>query len=414
MSESDEDFSPFEEEKKNLWVWIVPSVLLHVVLLIVWMAMPEEPPRKPSQRKLTINSAQAEQLQQHVEDANLKMLHSQVSELQEIKLAMAKIRDAKMNQLRSFEEEMVVVAPADATELFQQFMAAQVLIVQNYEGLIQSVNKSEALTVSAKELIAKEDLAGAMPAMQEIDQLYSAVGRHLSIINEQFGVSFALVSTGEVQLDWILNDAITTELSNLNAAMESALAAKNTASGSIWSAYGGKAGQALDRLTQDAEKSIKTLEVYKQSLVDGQRELEKNQKELNDLIAQNEAGIAELDAQIKALNLEVKALGNAKENQQAKREVMAKSKKLTAQLNRDKRTLSGQKTKLKRLSFKPDRSLQNQVNKINAYMGNLFATQPDTTKIAAALQAQLEVTQASKALLESLAQASQGNGEEGS
>lgn len=414
MSEPEDDFSPFDEEKNNRLVWIVPSVLLHVIILIIWMTLPEEHPRKPSQRKLIINSAQAEQLQQHVEDVNLTRLHAKVSELQAIKQAMAKIRDNKMDHLRSFEEEMVATAPTDATGLFQQFMNAQMLIILNYESLLLTVSASDTLTQPTKALIEKEALAAAMPALLDLDQLQADAQKSLVIIDDQFAVSFALVNTGETQVDWILAENISRELSDLKSAMEKALAAKKWVSHTINSAYGRNHGSALDRLTQDPEYSIGNLKEYNQSLVDGQIELEQRKTKLSGEIVVNESTITDVTAEIKAMNSEIKALGNAEENEQAKRRLMSKVKNLQGHLTVEKRTLSNRKTKLKRLNFRPDAHLVNKVKVIKTHMGRLFNSQPDTKLITEALKAQRKVTQASKVLLETLAQASERQAEEGS
>ncbi len=407
MSNSADDYSPFDEEKKNRLVWIVPSVLLHVIFLIVWLSLPEEPPRKPSTRKLTINSQQAEQLQQHVEDANLLVLHSKVSELQEIKQAMAKIRDNKMNQLRSFEQEMIEVAPKDATELFTQFMSAQMLMIQNYQDLLKTINESEAKSIPLADLIADKNLEALIPTLLEIDDLHTGAYQMLDTIAEQNAITFALVNSGELQLDWIENDAITGELADLKQAMSSALEAKGKVDHTVRSAYGGKSGQALNRLTEVPDDFIQTLKDYDQHLVDRKAELEKKQAEMTANIAESEAKVAELETEIKTGEATVKTMESGKE----KNALYGKLKKLRGSLNSAKRKVADQKKAFDRLKISTDRKLTSKTNSINGYMDSLFQNSPEPEVIMEALQAQLNVAKASKALLQTLAQSAGTTGE---
>ncbi|MDF3130139.1 hypothetical protein P0Y35_13105 [Kiritimatiellaeota bacterium B1221] len=400
MSTSEEDYSPFDEEKKNRMVWIVPSVLLHVIFLIVWLSLPEEPPRKPSTRKLIINSQQAEQLQQHVEDANLLVLHSKVSELQDIKQAMAKIRDNKMNQLRSFEQEMIEVAPRDARDLFHQFMSAQMLIIQNYQELLETINQSESRSIPLADLIEEKNLEALMPSLFEIDDLHTLAHQKLTAVQEQSDISFALVNTGEVQLDWIENPAVMHELAELKQAMSGAREAKNKVFSNVKSAYGGKPEQALNRLTEVPDDFIQTLKDYEQHLLDGQAELEKKQTELSGKIADSENKVLELETQIKSAETQLKTMENGKE----KNALTQNLKKLRGQLKSAKRKVGDQKKAYGRLKFSPDRKLGNKYKAIHAYMDNLFTKSPQTEWITQALQAQRQVAEASKALLETLAQ----------
>lgn len=215
-----ENDSPFEEKKSARLVWIVPSIILHLIILIAWLMLPEELPREPVDRKLTINSQQAEQLQQHVEDANLVILQAQVSELQAIKQAMAQIRESKMTQLKSFEEEMVVLAPKDSVELFTRFLEAQAQIMSAYQQMFDLtgiyVDKSQA----AKALLDAVKIQEAHPLLVELLALRSDIKAQMHVVDSETAQVFALISTADIKLEWIRDPSMVRPFETLKAAVE--------------------------------------------------------------------------------------------------------------------------------------------------------------------------------------------------
>lgn len=256
------DPSPFAEPKTNRLVWIVPSVLLHLVILAVWLSLPEEPPRRPGERKLTINRSQAEQLQQHVEDANLVMLHSKVSELQAIKQAMAGIRENQMERLRAFEEEMVVAAPKDAATLFTQFISSQQMLIDAYQELVETVTRLNTEMPRAEKRMSENQEADALAILLKIKPLWDQVDTLIGVLDEQTSISFALISTGEVKLEWIEDPAIAAELAGLKSSLEEALAAKDRAVRELHAAYRNAPGRGFDALMRNPEENIRILEAH--------------------------------------------------------------------------------------------------------------------------------------------------------
>lgn len=407
MSASDTDFSPFDEEKKNRLVWIVPSVVLHLIILAVWLAMPKQPPREPSQRKLTINSDQAEQLQQHVEDANLILLHSKVSELQAIKQAMARIRENKMEKLRTFETEMVQTAPKDAKELFTRFMSAQSKILRANQQLLTLIGETGKTAADVKPFLENEDLAGAAPKLVELGDQWDRALAQLQIISDETSLTYALVNTGEIKLEWILDPAIDQERAELNQAMETARSANGLVSNNIQQHFGGRAANNLNDLITRTEQYTEILKNYADAEVTGKAEAEKTRREIQKRIAETEAAITESKAAIEDLNARKKALGKSKETQKEFWALNDQIKTKDRELSNLNKKLKEEKNRLEKTRYSPDRQLEKQVDGIKKSLNNLKeASSPDIEMVSEAVKAQLEVIRSAKDLLETIAQQS--------
>ncbi len=90
----------FDQKPGSRLVWIIPSILFHIVIIALWLLMPEKE-RVVEKRKVVINQQQAEQLQEFVKDANLVELQMEVTRLQDIKKQMDEIRLQEMNTLKN-------------------------------------------------------------------------------------------------------------------------------------------------------------------------------------------------------------------------------------------------------------------------------------------------------------------------
>ncbi len=409
MSDRETD-SPFAEKESNRLIWIVPSVALHLLILLIWLFLPKEPPRLPSERKLTINSEQAEKLQQHVEDANLVMLHSQVTELQAIKKAMAQIRESKMAQLRSFEKEMVTVAPRDAADLFTQLLEAQTKILAAYQQLLEKIQQSEAKSPEVTKQLANDELEAARPALIEIESLRNNALSQMNLISNETVRSSALVNSGEVQLSWLLDSSIEHELSDLKQAMQSAQEKGLQVSSNIGQSYSGKAAQALHDATTRMAEYRTTLKDYAAGIAAGKLAVEQQRRDLQQTIAAAEAETRALQQQIERGKAELKSFGKDEQSRAKAREVNDANKRIQGKLRQKEGQLKKDKASLKRIrEFSPDRELAREVSGIQRSLGSIFTRVPDLALIAEATKAQASVNRASRTLLETLRTQSSGS-----
>ncbi|MCC5843059.1 MAG: hypothetical protein JJU05_02280 [Verrucomicrobia bacterium] len=252
--------TPFAEPESRRWIWIVPSVLLHVLILGVWLMQPEKPPRDPAPRRLTVTREQAESLQQHVEDANVVLLRQNVSELQAIKTAMASIRDSRMERLRDFETVRVREAPLEAMDTFNRFLALQPTIIGLYQELKDAILVAEAETPDAETARTGEGLEAAMPALRELGGLRGNVLSIQRTLAREMSQALALLNTGETQLEWMTRPEVAGKRSELNLAMERAVALMEQLSGSVNAAY--DAGWALTEVLRNANMFVNRLKRY--------------------------------------------------------------------------------------------------------------------------------------------------------
>lgn len=402
MSDSDSDISPFAEKKSNTLVWIVPSVLLHGILLVVWLMMPDKPPREPSERKLTINRDQAERLQRHVEDANLVVLHANVSELQTIKKSMAAIREKKLAQLRDFETDRIRQAPVDAADVFTRFLDSQNLLVSTYPELLEAIRKAEALVPDAEKAKSGEGLGAVIPILPELRDLRTKAQSLAQTLDRETSQTFALLNTGETQLEWMSDPAVAGQLAELKTTMDRAGEIKDRIVKSVEGAYG--ADWAMTEMIDRADDYVESLKRYENYLEKGAADLEAKRVELTESIAALETEIEDIKTRINDARAELKA------KEADKDQLNQLVKNLRETLDKQSKSLSNDKRELSRLKFVPEKWQVDKAKSIHRVSGNIFKPSPEVEAIPEAVQAQAQVARGVGELLKSIARNSEASG----
>lgn len=244
--------------KRKAWVWVVPSVLFHVVLLTVWMRMPEPPPRAPGTREVTIQPEQAEQLQRHVEDANLRLLQAKVAELQAIRAAMGGIRERRMAALREFEGEMVREAPRDILELLAGLVETQQSVRSIQEDLLEAVLKLNERT-PAVEAVLKEDPAAGLLILDEIHAMRQRFGPVIETLEDEFTQTAATLQTMGLRMEWIREEGVMADFEALGVAVGRLELALEQVNREIGSSVGGRNLRALNELVENRDAYVETL-----------------------------------------------------------------------------------------------------------------------------------------------------------
>jgi hypothetical protein len=403
MKKSDYEESPFAGRKTNRWVWIAPSVLLHVVILIVWLLLPEEPPRKPSQRKLTINRVQAEQLQQHVEDANLVLLQRQVIELQAIKQAMANIRESKMQNLMTFEEKMAVDAPRDAKDLFSRFIESQTKIMGAYDQLLKDANASQRAFQEIEEPLKQKNLEAATFGLGEIRSNQTSARGQLAIITYESDLLSGLVNSAEIHLEWFGNSEIDSKKTELVQAMQSARESTQSVGDQLNRFYGGAPGEQLDFLVEDLGKHQETLKADSLAEKQGLEKAEQTRQQLREDLSKTESEITDLKEEISSRQEEMKPLGNSREDDEKRNSIYGQIQSRSQNVRRAENRLRKDQDSLKKVKYSPDRNLERKVRTIESAIESLLKNETvEVEDIQAALVSQAQVAQASSALLKIL------------
>ncbi|HKK17401.1 MAG TPA: hypothetical protein VJ952_01860 [Opitutales bacterium] len=377
--------APFSGPKRKSWVWIVPSVLLHIVVIAVWLLLPEPEPRQPGERKLTIKEEQAEELQEHVEKANLKKLREKVSELQSIKATMVRIRAQEMEAVSEFEQDRVEEAPQDIAALLLELAGIYESVQEDYAriGIALDLYAREAPAIRKA---GEQDIVEGLRLLPKLNNYWSA----FEGMGDRFEVAFfetgATVKEIEVKLEWVEDPAIASQVEALKEPMETAEGLHKEAWGSVPASW--KRARSFSQLTEDVDATIATVERFRQSEKDGKAEVAQTRAALEGQIAGVEA---KLDEATKSLEAEKAALGaiNSKEAQQswrAQREKVRALERETGQLQQELQNLN---RSLSRTEYKEDRRLANEVKQITNHFNHALPELPDRGQINRAV-AQLQ------------------------
>lgn len=267
---TDSGLSPFTERKSNPWVWIVPSVILHVVILIVWLSMPEPPPRLPGERKLTLQEEQAEQLQQHVEDANLRELRAEVAQMQAIKERMAQIRAEKMQELRSFEEAMLQEAPKDIAGLISELLGVQESVRELTVKTVTTLENIRRASTPVETLLEKDPVAG-IRALKDLVPVRNEIAGVRDELEEKVNTSRAIAGSIRAKTEWISDADLLNRIDRLLDGVESMNEGMNELNREIGSSVGGRPRRFLNELAEAEESSINTLQAYEEMVTKGDR-----------------------------------------------------------------------------------------------------------------------------------------------
>jgi hypothetical protein len=265
---TDSDPSPFTERKSNPWLWIVPSVILHVVILVVWLSMPEPPPRMPGERKLTIQEEQAEQLQQHVEDANLRELRAEVAQMQAIKERMARIRAEKMQELRTFEETMLQEAPNDIAGLISELLEVQESVRELIVSTMASLEKIREASEPVESLLDKDPVAG-IRALKDLVPVRNEIAGVRDVLEENLNTAKAIAGSIRTKTEWISDTDLLNRIDRLLDGVESMNEGMNELNQEIGSSVGGRPRRFLNELAEAEESSINTLQAYEEMVNKG-------------------------------------------------------------------------------------------------------------------------------------------------
>lgn len=362
---SEPDTSPFAEPKSRRWVWIVPSVLLHLIILVVWLLLPEPEPRQPGERKLTIKEEQAEELQEHLEEANLKQLREKVSALQSIKEEMLRIREREMAQVGNFEAAMVQEAPRDIAGLLRELAGIYASLHEDYDSIGASLEIYREWQPKIRQAAEKDTIEGLrlLPNLKpywEVHTRDSGNGLY-----DRFEVAFfetgSVFNAIEVKLEWIDDAKLVESVEALKAPLETA----EKQHWELWRAVPSswKQAGAFKNLTEDLEKTIDTVVRFRQSEIEGKAAAEASIKELEAKIAETEAELETSQAAQQAAAEALESIDRSKDRDawNAARNEVNRERGRQGQLARDLKNLQRD---LSRAPYKPDPQLARAVKSI--------------------------------------------------
>lgn len=433
-SKTTNDFDSVFEEKSSRLVWIVPSVLLHVVVVAIWVFSPENEPRSREERKLVIKSDQAQQLKQHVEDANLLELRTELSELQQIKAAMVGIRKQKLDELLAFEEELHAQLPDDIRQAVQAITKAQTGVVAKLKKAQAAVEQYEKDIATIQPMAVVEKLASLQEQAGQVKAkrraMYDALEEgHLEL--ERVG---QLVVRAQTVLEWVQDETVLADWREFEAKQKQAI-----------ELYAGKANEvrqgfktyneAVDEMAGQAKSHAEFLVSRKEREVKDTQNYDKKKREcetriaewtekiidLKALIAKYAADEPRLKTEYEQLKQQVARMPTrTKEERSAKNTKNAELKRCKSSwervrrgrerkqgdLKRTERNKTSREALLARLKpYQMSRGDQSRIDKINDALATL--RQPITGKsklIAEAVAAQNEARTAASAAWTTLAE----------
>lgn len=395
---SDLETSPFSKPKTRLWVWIVPSILVHVVVLAIWLLMPEPERREPGERKLNIKEEQAEELQKHVEEANLTELRREVSELQSIKAAMARIREREMNQVREFEETMEEEAPQDVAALLSELAGIYSSVYETYEGILDTVEGFEKKYPAVK-AAAEEDSVAGIRALGQLKPLWDS----LDGISDRFEVAFyetgATLKSIEVKLEWLQDETVVGRIEALKPPMEKVFEMHREA----WSSlpFNWKRANSFYDLTENSEERIEAIETFRQNEIEGKAKVAAKREELEERIAEVEVRLARTTGEKKSAEAALKGLDRNQDRDawNAKRGEVRELENKRRSLRNELRSLNRE---LSRTDYRPNGKQARNVRRIEGRLEHALPPLPDRAGIERAMEEQLEMIRRINELTESL------------
>lgn len=394
------DTSPFSERKGNRWVWIVPSVLVHVIVLAVWLMLPEAEPRKPGERKLTIKEEQAEELQDHVEEANLEQLREKVSELQSIKARMAQIRGQQMASVSEFEQDMVIEAPRDLARILREWIGIYEAVQADYERIESALNSYAEKAPLIREAAEKEITEGLrkLPQIKDFWSSFDGMGDRFEVA---FYETAATLRALEVKLEWVSDPAVAARVEALKTPMAAVEEAHHEAWRAVPASW--KRERSFARVTEDVEATIATIERFRQSEREGKAAVAQKRAELEAGIVAAEEKLKAVKAALDLANQAFEAIDRSQDREawsaqrNAVRGYKNEERKLQRELNNLQRSLD-------RTQYKEDRKLANQVRNINNQFWHALPDLPDRNLIPRSIATQ----QAFMAELEDFANSLEG------
>jgi hypothetical protein len=340
--------SLFDEKPANRLVWIVPSIVLHLLVFLVWYLLPEKERKVVESRDMVIKSEQDEQLKQFVEDSNLVELRAEVMRLQEIKAAMASIRAEDMEALTEFESEMRKSLDADVGEVLAELAACEKVFAESQSSVMQAMIEISKLYEIMQPLIEKKDVAAIVPYAQRALDSRSALDSLMQKMNEQFLLLPARLDGTDSVMSWI-KDAETLQLWERFVALQERMFSFQSRFIDAQTDIGYGQKSALERIVREGPeyglKIRKSIEDEKQAWVDYESrksgfagDLEKSaasEKELEKKLTAFVDKLKVLKEDKERLNKERNALGNKTPEEKKKREdIQGRLKELDALYSR--------------------------------------------------------------------------------
>lgn len=365
-------------------MWIVPSVLLHLAVLIMWLLLPEPERRQPGERKLTIKEDQAEALQKHVEDAHLKALQSKISELQSIKAAMARIRDERMVNVIDFEQSMVNEAPQDIAELLGELAGVYQSVYDTYLDISAAVDFYAEQMPSVREAADTDTIAGirALPRLESFYNRFDGVSDRFEVAFYETG---SIVRAIDVKLEWIDESQLAERVEALATPIETTFSTHRDAFGSI--PYSWKREASFRELTDNMEDRIAEVEAFRKSESEGKAEIARKRAELSEKIAEAEAGLAQTNSALESAEAAFEAL-DRNEN----REAWLDMRKSVREHQRKKQALEKElrdaNKVLKRTTHRPNHQLSRRANRIENRLDHALPPVPDRELLTRAMTQQ--------------------------
>lgn len=390
--------SPFSEPKTRHWVWVVPSILLHLILLGIWLLLPEREPRQPGERKLTIPEEQAEKLQELVEETNLKELREKVSTLQSIKAAMAGIRDGKMAGVEEFERTMEREAPQDVAALLRKLSGIYDQVNEDYETVESSLDLYREWRPKILKA-ADQDTVDALRLLPNLKPYWDRFEGMADRFEVAFYETNAVIESIGAKLEWIDDPAVGERISALADPMEVTRSSHREAWEAVPSSW--KLEQSFRFLTENPDETMATVERFRRSEIDGQAEVAGKRGDLESRIKQAEKELAQAN---QALQADEAVLGKIDRNKEreawnAKRRSLAEHKRSEQKWNNEIRAL---KRTLARTSYKPDAQLARSVKTIASRLRHCLPEPPEPSVITRAMRRQREMIAQIEALAGSL------------
>ena len=367
---SDSASSPFEEPKTNRWIWILPSVVLHVVIVLLWLAQPEKPPRQPGERKLTIDPEQAEQLQEHVEESKLEELQANVKELQAIREKMEAIRAARMAKLQAFEGNMKKEASQDMAGIVEQIAATQQKIIALHLQMEEDVRAIEAKMPEARKAMERGEAEGVraiaslaplqaplLPLSDQFEELYLEITANIHIL--------------EQRLEWISTGEIHDRFVQYQATLNESKKTHQLAFSAVNITYRAKTGRIIGTVSEDPDAILETLKNFDRTVKEGKAKAERERTELQKKIDDATQEMAELKKRQAVEKEKLNTIDRRKDREGWKTQqaivapIDSSITKLARQLKDDSRRVNN-------IKFSIDRRQQQSVQRIRASMANLL------------------------------------------
>ncbi len=200
--------SLFEEKPNRLMIWILPSALLHAVVVACWLMMPDDVRPPGEDRKLVIKSEQAEQLKAFVEDANLVELRQEVVRLQSIKAAMADIRARQMADLVKFEDEMRVGLKGDLGEVVRRVIAALDAVAARQQAAQREMTAMVDAYAAMRPCLEHRDGPALAPLCAEVVPRREALVKLLEQAMADLLRAQSVLAAADASFSWIKDDAV--------------------------------------------------------------------------------------------------------------------------------------------------------------------------------------------------------------